>query len=137
MLLALHSISQCADPSACNFDSEGDTSDQDATPCLTLETHMVHETGPLSGKTTYRLYVNLPESDNFLSAISTILTGCTEIGACNYSPTASYDDGSCDYESCEPSGIPADEDANTSQIRITTTTDFYQDNFGSLTSTAI
>ena len=137
ILLALPAFSQCADPTACNYEPGGDNSGDNGTPCLTLETHMVHETGPLSGQTTYRLYVNLPETDNFLSAISTILTGCTDISACNYSPTASYDDGTCDYDSCVPSGIPADEDASTSQIRITTTTSFYQDNFGALTSSAI
>ena len=26
--------------------------------------------------------------------------GCTDIGACNYNPDATEDDGSCEYESC-------------------------------------
>ncbi len=132
----LLSWGQCADPAACNFDPNG-TASGESTPCLSMETHAVHTEGTLAGMTTYRLYVHLPESDNFLSAISTIITGCTDAAACNYSPTASYDDGNCEYSSCDGSSLPANMPSSPSVISITTTTSFYQDPLGSATASGI
>ncbi len=87
--------------------------------------------------TTYRLYVHLPESDNFLSAISTIIIGCTDISACNYAPNADFDDGTCEYDSCSPSDLPVNTPASSSVIRIKTTTSFHQDAVGASTATGI
>ena len=132
-----HAFAQCADSEACNFNSELPSLATSASPCLTLETHTVHTTGALAGLTTYRLYVNLPETDQFLSAISTILTGCTDVTACNYSPTADFDNGSCDYSTCDGTGPTANEPSVPSIIRITTTTTFHQDALGSSTGTGV
>ena len=127
---------QCSDTTACNYNPNNtDTGTTEA--CVTIESHVVHDSGDLAGMTTYRVYVNLSEPDQFLSAISTIMTGCTESTACNYSPSASLDDGSCEYSSCPPGAPVANVDATPSQIRITSTTTFYQDPFGSHTATAI
>jgi len=129
-------LAQCSDTSACNYDPSN-TEVGTTSACVTMETHAVHETGALAGMTTYRVYVNLPEPDNFLSAISTILMGCTDNSACNYAPAATYDDGTCEFSSCPPGSPQADEDATPSQIRITSTTSFYQDQYGSSTATGI
>ena len=75
-------VAQCADASACNYNADN-TESGSTSACVTLETHAVHESGALAGMTTYRAYINLPESNQFLSAISTILTGCTDNSACN------------------------------------------------------
>ena len=108
--LSLPSWSQCADPSACNFGSAPSDPVASDAPCLLLETHQVHTTGPLAGQTTYRLYVHLKEPDHFLSAISTIID-----------PTL------------DPDVYPG----QTSQIFITTTTSFHQDPLGGPTATGI
>ena len=130
---------QCEDPLACNFDSTGTASppNSPADPCLSIEAHVVHETGSLAGMTTYRIYAHLPEPDNFLSAISTIMTGCTDASACNFSESAGYDDGSCDYASCTPGTPQPSASAVPSIIRLTTTTTFYQDPLGHATATGI
>ena len=129
-------FAQCSDTTACNYDPNN-TDSGTTGACVTIESHVVHDSGDLAGMTTYRVYVNLSEPDQFLSAISTIMTGCTESNACNYSLSASLDDGSCEYSSCPPGAPVADVDATPSQIRITSTTTFYQDPFGSHTATAI
>ena len=104
---ALHS--QCSDPEACNYDPNSST-ESNGSACLILDTHEVHTTGALAGLTTYRLYVHLTEPDHFLSAISTIID-----------------------ENADPEENPG----QTTSIRIATTTSFYQDQFGSATSTGI
>ena len=139
LFVVLSAHGQCADPLACNFDSTGTASPVESAsdPCLTIEAHVVHNSGALSGMTTYRIYAHLPEPDNFLSAISTIMTGCTDASACNYSSGAGYDDGSCDYSSCTPGTSQPSVAANPSVIRLTTTTSFYQDPLGHATATGI
>ena len=129
-------VAQCADASACNYNADN-TESGSTSACVTLETYAVHESGALAGMTTYRAYINLPESNQFLSAISTILTGCTDNSACNYAPSASFDDGSCEFTSCPPGSPEANEAATPSEIRITTTSTFYQDPFGGATATGI
>ena len=129
-------LAQCSDVTACNYDPSN-AGGGNSSACVTIETHVVHESGALNGMTTYRVYVNLPESDNFLSAISTILMGCTDNGACNYAPAATYDDGSCEFSSCPPGSPQANENATPSTIRITSTTSFYQDPVGNSTGDGI
>ena len=114
---------QCNDSTACNYDAAATGAGvSPLSPCLTLDPHVVHTSGAFAGMTTYRLYVHLPESDDFLSAISTINIGCTDFNACNYAPNADYDDGSCEYSSCSPGDIPVDTPASSSTIKIRTTT---------------
>ena len=108
-LLVQSTLGQCADPTACNYDPNGDPS-TGQTACLILEPHVVHASGALSGQTTYRLYVFLPEPDVFLSAISTIID-----------------------ETLDPDVFPG----QSTQIHITTTTDFHQDPVGSVAATGI
>ncbi len=127
---------QCSDTAACNYDPNS-TSAESSSACVSLETVTVHNSGDLAGMTTYRVYINLPESDNFLSAISTILMGCTDNGACNYAPSATYDDGTCEFSSCPPGSPQADEAATPSIIRITSTTSFYQDEVGNSTADGV
>ena len=102
-------LGQCADPTACNYDPNGDPA-AGQTACLILEPHVVHTDGALAGQTTYRLYVFLPEPDVFLSAISTIID-----------------------ETLDPDLFPG----QATQIHITTTTDFHQDAVGSVAATGI
>ena len=129
---------QCNDSTACNYDAAATGAGvSPLSPCLTLDPHVVHTSGAFAGMTTYRLYVHLPESDDFLSAISTINIGCTDFNACNYAPNADYDDGSCEYSSCSPGDIPVDTPASSSTIKIRTTTSFHQDPVGSSTATGI
>ncbi len=130
-------LAQCADSTACNFNSAGTNEGSTSNPCLTLESHFVHTSGILDGMTTYRLYVHLPEPDDFLSAISTIIIGCMDPLACNYAPNAGFDNGTCEYSSCSPSDLPVNTAATSSSIKIRTTTSFHQDPVGSPTSTGI
>ena len=130
-------VGQCADPTACNFSVTPSDEPALTGPCLSLEEHVVHTSGTLAGKTTYRLYVYLPESDEFLSAISTILTGCMDATACNYAPSATYDSGSCDYTSCSDANLAPSTAATPTEIRITSTTTFHQDPLGHPTATGI
>jgi hypothetical protein len=58
-----------------------------------------------AGVTTItRTYVATDQCGNSATHIQTItvneVIGCTVAGACNYEPTATYNDGSCDYCSC-------------------------------------
>ena len=108
-LLIQSALGQCADSTACNYDPNGDPS-TGQTACLILEPHVVHTAGALSGQTTYRLYVFLPEPDVFLSAISTIID-----------------------ETLDPNLFPG----QATQIHITTTTGFHQDPVGSVAATGI
>jgi hypothetical protein len=52
----------------------------------------------LSAKSTtsaaFEWFPTFSESQNYLAG------GCTDMGACNYDPTASFDDGSCCYSNC-------------------------------------
>ena len=100
---------QCADPTACNYDPNGEP-ETGQTPCLILEPHVVHNSGALSGQTTYRLYLSISEPDVFLSAISTIID-----------------------DTLDPDLYPG----QSTQIHITTTTDFHQDPVGSVAATGI
>lgn len=100
---------QCADPAACNY-SESNPAGGEETACLILEPHVVHTVGDLAGQTTYRLYVLLPEQNQFLSAISTIID-----------------------ETLDPVEFPG----QTTQIHITTTTAFHQDPLGAVAATGI
>ena len=136
---SIHGIhAQCTDSTACNYDAAASGSGTGTlSPCLTLDPHVVHTSGTLAGMTTYRLYVHLPEPDDFLSAISTIIIGCTDINACNYAPNADFDDGTCEYDSCSPSDLPVNTPASSSVIRIKTTTSFHQDAVGASTATGI
>ena len=136
---SIHGIhAQCTDSTACNYDAAATGSGTGTlSPCLTLDPHVVHTSGTLAGMTTYRLYVHLPEPDDFLSAISTIIIGCTDINACNYAPNADFDDGTCEYDSCSPSDLPVNTPASSSVIRIKTTTSFHQDAVGASTATGI
>ena len=58
--------SGCTDPNACNFDAEAEYG-------LRIETVMVHEgvvgQADLTGYTTYRVYIDLPDSADFVSAV--------------------------------------------------------------------
>ena len=71
--------SGCTDPNACNFDAAAEYG-------LRIETVVVHEgvvgQADLTGYTTYRLYVDLPDSADFVSAVygndqDTLILGTT------------------------------------------------------------
>ena len=130
-------MAQCSDPDACNFGTVDSLSSNASSPCVSIVNHAEHETGALAGMTTYRVYVHLPETDDFLSAISTLMIGCTDPVACNYASTAGLDDGTCEYASCTPGTPQPDHPASPSLIHISTTTSFYQDPVGSATATGI
>ena len=63
---AQESSPQCNDSTACNYSP----SDESPSVCLELEWIANHTVPPLTGMTTYRLYVHLPDSTDFLSALS-------------------------------------------------------------------
>ena len=56
-------IDNCTDLTACNFDGTVNFG------CVTIETVAIHTDGDLAGRTTYRLYAQLGESTDYLSAI--------------------------------------------------------------------
>ena len=66
--------------------------------------------GSLSGSLSYQIFAG-GDQDNDIYVTSsfdgvgtfgqTNVCGCTEAGACNYDGTATIDDGSCEYESCD------------------------------------
>ena len=60
-------VDLCSDTTACNY-SLGNVEG----PCMSLrlDVHTVHTSGTLAGQTTYRLYVVLQNSTDFLSAIN-------------------------------------------------------------------
>lgn len=63
-------VTQCVDSTACNYTPTGADPVDFPTVCIELEWIADHEAAPLDGFTTYRLYVHLPDSTDFLSAIS-------------------------------------------------------------------
>ena len=63
----------CTDPAACNFDAQANIDDGSCAgvfdtdlPWLGLELVQEHTDGPLTGMSTYRLYVNTPNEDDML-----------------------------------------------------------------------
>ena len=56
-------VDNCTDLTACNYDGTTNFG------CLFSEVVTTHSSGDLAGMTTYRLYVELGESTDFLSAI--------------------------------------------------------------------
>ncbi|MGB1075078.1 MAG: hypothetical protein ACPGYK_02740, partial [Flavobacteriales bacterium] len=60
----------CNDEAACNFD--GTTAPSEL--CLAIETYAIHNgtfgEADLTGYTTYRVYANLPNTDDFISSVS-------------------------------------------------------------------
>ena len=103
-------VSGCTVPAACNYNANADTDDGsceysscagctdtaacnfDATATLTLNTECTYPTAPFDCGGNC---VNDADSDGVCDELE--VPGCTDASACNYSDSATDDDGSCTY----------------------------------------
>ena len=74
-MVHVNTLSRCTDSSACNYDPNADENDGSCEYCtcessideIYLSTELVSTN---EGNSTYRLYVNTPNSDYFISSVS-------------------------------------------------------------------
>jgi hypothetical protein len=83
-------IEGCQDPDACNFSEEATDNDNSCNYANAANCEYCAEDGT----------VGLADADADGVCDTDEIPGCTELNACNYSPEATDNDGSCDFCSC-------------------------------------